>query len=192
VFDVGGKQILVYPSAVATVAYDVRTGVSIWRVVHGGMNASARPVIAENGLVIVTNGMGAMVAVNPNGTGDITESNVAWTLTRSVAKKSSPLVIGQRLYMVNDAGIASCVDIENGNPIWQQRLGGEFSASPIFDGEKIFAFSEAGDIHIFKPGDQFVRLGQCKLGDGFKASPAVVGNRLILRSVSHLYCISAE
>ncbi len=192
VFDVGGIQILVYPSAVATAAYDVRTGKPIWKVVHGGMNASARPVIADNGLVIATNGMGAMVAVNPNGTGNITESNVAWTLMRSVAKKSSPLVIGKRLYMVNDGGIASCVDIENGNPIWQQRLGGEFAASPIFDGEKILAFSETGDIHIFKPGDQFVRLGQCKIGDGFKASPAVVGNRLILRSVSHLYCISAE
>ncbi len=192
VFQVNGKPMLVYPSAMATIAYDVKTGEPIWTVYHDGMNASARPVIAENGLVIWTNGMGKMVAVKPTGTGDITESHLVWSLRQGVAKRPSQLVIGNRLYMISDKGIASCIDVENGNPIWQVRIGGEFAASPIFDGEKIFVFSESGDIHIFKPGDQFLRLGRSQLGDGFKASPAVVGNRMILRSFSHLYCISSE
>ncbi len=65
-----------------------------------------------------------------------------------------------------------------------------FAASPIFDGEKIYAFSEQGEIHVFKPGDRFVELSKSKLGDGFKASPAVVGDEMILRSFSHLYRIA--
>lgn len=192
VFKVDGQQILIYPSAVATIAYDVKNGKPIWTVYHGGMNASARPVMADNGLAIWTNGMGRMVAVKPQGTGNITKSNTAWSITRGAAKKSSPLVIGKRLYTVSDKGVLSCLDTENGNRIWQERLNGNFSASPLYDGENIFAFSEGGDVHIFKPGDKFVRLGKAKLGDGYKASPAVSGNRMILRSFSHLYCVSSE
>lgn len=189
VIKVDDKNLLVYPTAIATEAYDVKTGDKIWTVYHGGMNASARPLLAENGLLIWTNGMGRMVAVKPNGKGDITKSHVSWSTRQGVAKKSSQLVIGNRLYMVNDMGIASCLDIENGDRIWQQRLKGNFSSSPIFDGEKIFVFSEGGDVHVFKPGDEFERVSQSKLGDGFKASPAVSGNRMIVRSFSHLYCI---
>jgi outer membrane protein assembly factor BamB len=190
IFQVDNKPMLVYPSAVATIAYNPGTGKPIWTVYHDGMNASARPVIAGNGLVILTNGMGRMVAVDPTGAGNITETHVGWTLSKAVAKKSSQLVIGDRLYMVSDKGIASCIDPENGKPVWQERIGGAFSASPIFDGEKIFAFSEEGAIHVFKPGDHFVELAKSKLGDGFKASPAVVGDQMILRSFSHLYCVA--
>ena len=89
-------------------------------------------------------------------------------------------------------GIATCVDAKTGKPIWQERIGGSFAASPIFDGEHIFAFSEQGHMLVIEPANQFVQIGKSKLGDGFKASPAVVGNRMILRSISDLYCVSAK
>lgn len=191
IFEVNGEPLLVYPSAVATIAYRPKTGVPVWTVYHGGMNASARPVRTKLGLVILTNGMGRMIAVNPDGSGDITNTNIAWTSTKSVAKKSSQLVVGNRIYMVSDKGVVSCFDPSTGEPVWQERVKGSFAASPIFDGDKILAFSDDGVIYTFKPGAQFELLGKSKLGDGFWSSPAVVGNQMILRSMSHLYCVSA-
>lgn len=191
VFSINGKAVLVYPSAVATVGYDVSNGQPLWTVYHGGMNASARPLRSDDGLVIISNGMGKMVAVNPD-RDDHAKAKISWSLSRGVAKKSSPLVIGKRLFMVSDSGIASCVDITNGQTIWQERLGGKFSASPIYDGRHIFAFSESGRIHVFRPNDTFTLVKQSQLGPGFKASPAVVGKRLILRGFNHLYCIEGS
>lgn len=192
VFEVEGRPILVYPSAVATIAYDVKTGKQIWKVYHDGMNASARPLMTSKGLVILTNGMGKMVAVNPSGKGDITETHTVWMISKGVTRKPSQLIIDDRLFMFNDKGIASAVDVATGDIVWQERIGGAFSSSPIYDGEKIFAFSESGDIHVFRPSGEFVPLAKMKLGKGFKASPAVVRGKMILRSFSDLYCISSE
>ena len=187
VFEVDGRPILVYPSAVATIAYDVETGKQRWKVYHGGMNASARPLMTPGGLLILTNGMGKMVAVNPSGQGDITDTHTVWMLAKGVTRKPSQLIVGDRLFMFSDKGIASAIDVTTGEIVWQERVGGAFSSSPIYDGEKIFAFSESGEIHVIKPGDTFQPLAKIKMEDGFKASPAVVDGMLILRSFSSLY-----
>lgn len=192
VFQIDGKPILVYPSAKATIAYEPGSGNPIWTVYHGGMNASARPILTSDGLLVLTNGMGRMDAVDPRGTGDITNSNISWTMAKNVSRRPSPIVVDGRIYMFNDKGIATCVDAKNGELVWQKRIGGSFAASPIYDGEKILAFSEQGEIYAFQPGEKMIQRGKSKLGDGFKASPAVVGDVLILRSVSTLYCISND
>jgi len=196
IFDIDGKKLLVYPSASATIAYEVETGKPAWTVYHDGMNASARPIMTNNGLLVLTNGMGKMVAVDPKfepgseGSEDISKTNIKWRADKAIARKSSQLAIDKRVYMISDKGIASCLDQDTGEAVWQERIGGKFAASPIFDGEKIMVLSEDGTIHFFKPSDQFESLGKSKLGDGFMASPAFSGKRMILRSKSHLYCIS--
>ncbi len=192
VFNIDGKPLLIYPSAVATVAYDPAKGDPVWTVYHGGMNASARPLLTKEGVAIWTNGMGRMVAVNPKGKGDITKSNIVWSNKRNVAKKSSPLLIDGKLYMVNDMGILQCLDAKTGERIWQERLGGTFSASPVFDGEKVFALSEQGKVHVFKPGEKFERLNEVQMAKGFKASPAVAKNRLVIRSFKYLMCFEEK
>ena len=95
VFKIKGRDAVVYPSAAATIAYDVSTGETIWTVYHGGMNASARPLKTRAGNLIITNGMGQMVSVAPNGQGDITKSNVQWKNRRGISKKPTPLICGE-------------------------------------------------------------------------------------------------
>lgn len=188
VITVNGKPQLVYPSAVATIAYDPSNGDSLWTVYHDGMNASARPLYG-NGLVFLTNGMGSMVAVEPTGKGDVTDTHIAWSDRKGVAKKSSQLLIDDLFYMISDDGIATCREPKSGKILWQERLSGSYAASPIYAGGSIYLFSMDGDITTLKPGREFEQLAETQLGDGFMASAAVVGDQMILRSKTSLYSI---
>ena len=193
IFYVNDEPVLVYPSAVATIAYQPRSGSPVWTVYHGGMNVSARPVQGENGMVVISNGMGTMIAVDPascSNKPDAPTRDIIWKQTKGAAKKPSVIVNGNHLYMISDKGIASCLNLKTGTPTWQKRIGGAFSASPVSDGEKILALSEKGEVVILKADDEaFELISKTKLGDGFKASPAVAGDQLILRSISKLYSI---
>ena len=191
VIEVDGKEQLIYPSASATVAYDPQTGEPLWTVYHDGMNASARP-LHHDGLVFLTNGSGAMVAVRPDGKGDVTGTHIDWSARKFVAKKSSPIIVDGRFYMNSDDGVISCRKPATGEIVWQKREGGEFAASPIFADGRIYLFSVEGNILTLEPGDQLKILAETKLGDGFMASPAVVENDLILRSKSDLYLIRKD
>ncbi|MCO8122287.1 PQQ-binding-like beta-propeller repeat protein [Stieleria sp. TO1_6] len=189
VVDVDGQPQLIYPSAVATEAFDPATGERLWIVYHGGMNASARPLI-DDGLVFLTNGMGSMVAVRLGGKGDLTGSGIEWSGRKSVAKKSSPLMVDGLMYMNSDDGVISARDPKTGDVVWQKRAGGSFAASPIYAAGRIYMFSIEGEILTLRPGDSYDELAKTQLGDGFMASPAVVDDQMILRSKSDLYLIS--
>ncbi|MEM7455620.1 MAG: PQQ-binding-like beta-propeller repeat protein [Planctomycetota bacterium] len=189
VFEIDGEALLVSPSAIATTAYRPLTGEIVWTVYHDGMNASCRPVITPGGLVLITNGMGRMVAVDPKGRDDISDSNIEWQGSESVAKKASLLVIQERIYMIADNGILSCLDAESGETLWRERIGGTFAASPLFDGDKILLLDREGNAIVCRPSDEFELIAQSELGAGFMASPAVAGNKIILRSTERLICI---
>jgi outer membrane protein assembly factor BamB len=131
-----------------------------------------------------------LLAVRANGRGDVTGSHIAWRTGRNVPYISSPLVAGDELYMVNDNGIASCLDARTGAPRWQQRLSGPHAASPIYAGGVIYFLSEDGEATILRPGRSFQRMAVNRLEGQFLASPAVSGGALFLRSETHLYRIS--
>ncbi|MEO1525114.1 MAG: PQQ-binding-like beta-propeller repeat protein [Planctomycetota bacterium] len=188
VIDSGDREELIYPSAVATIAYAPQNGKTLWTVYHDGMNASARPIFGD-GLLFITNGMGSMVAVRPGGKGDVTGTHVAWSAQKSVAKKSSQLLIDGLLYMTSDDGVVSARDPKTGEIAWQKRAGGAYAASPIYARGRIYLFSMEGEILTLEPGDEFKQLAKTTLGDGFMASPAIVGDQMILRSKSNLYLI---
>lgn len=192
VVDVAQSQLLILPSAAATVAYDVTDGRPVWTVYHGGMNASARPQSTKHGTVLITNGMGKMVSVAIDGQGDATDTHIRFTRSKVVAQKSTPIVVNDLAFMLSDKGVASCIDAKTGKEKWAERLGGRFAASPITDGQKILALSESGRIHVFAASDQYQSLADEKFADGFNASPAAVDGSLILRSLTHLYRIKAN
>lgn len=189
IFEIDDKPLLIYPSAVATIAYDPMSGNQHWIVYHEGMNASARPLMTDDGMLIISNGMGKIVAVNPKGEGNISKTNIAWWSKITMPCKSSPILVDGKMYAHEDKGIMSCTDPTSGEIIWKQRVGGTYAASPIFANGKLYCFSGQGKIHVLTPGDKFNLMNEAELGDGFNASPAVSGNRLILRSISKLYCL---
>jgi outer membrane protein assembly factor BamB len=190
VIEVNGQPQLVSPSAGATIAYAPRTGEELWRVTHGGMNAAARPLFGHGRLYINTaDGGFKLFAMRPDGSGDVTESHVDWKCNKNVASRSSQLLIGDLIFMVNEASIASCVDAMSGNQLWQHRFGGDYCASPLYADGRIYYFSEFGMSPVIEPGREFKQLTDNKLDDGCMASPAITGKALILRTRTHLYRI---
>jgi outer membrane protein assembly factor BamB len=191
VIKVDGTDQLVSPSAVATIAYDPATGQELWKVYHGGMNASARPLYGQGLLFISTGHPGAfrLFAMRPNGHGDITKSHVVWKLDRGVPLRPSLLLIEDLLYMVNETGVASCLEAQSGQRVWQQRLGKEYTASPMYADGRLYFFDQEGSGHVLQAGREAKVLANNRLDDGCMASPAVAGKALYVRTRTHLYRI---
>jgi len=191
VIDVNGRQQLISPAAKATFAYDPRTGEELWYVRYEQHSAAARPLFA-NGLLYLSTGFsrGEVMAVRPDGHGDVSDTHIVWREMQAMPNKPSPLLVGDLLYTISDkGGGVTCLDALTGQQVWQERVGGNYSASPIFADGRIYFFSDDGRTSVIAPGREFKLLAENTLGDGFMASPAVVGNSLILRSRSHLYCV---
>jgi outer membrane protein assembly factor BamB len=190
--EVEGRKLLISPFAAATGAYDPLTGACVWTARHGGMNAAGRPLYGKGLLYISTaDGPNPLIAIAPTGSGDITE-NIAWRGLKAVPKRPSFLLIGDRLYMINDGGVASCLDATDGRVIWSQRLPGEYWTSPLYAEGLIYCFSQQGHVPVFKAADEFELVVDNKLDVGFVASPAVAGKAMILRSKTHLYRIERK
>jgi outer membrane protein assembly factor BamB len=191
---VNGQAQLISPSAVATIAYDPATGRELWKVYHGGMNVAARPIFGH-GLLFLCTGDGAphrLLAVRPDGHGDVTNSQVVWKQSKGVPSRSSLLLVDDLLYMANEVGVATCLDTQNGQVVWQQRLEDEFWASPIFADGRIYFFSREGTTHVIEPGRKGNLLAVNRLDEGCMATPAVGGKVLFARTKRHLYRIEGR
>jgi len=194
VITVGQQDQLVSVGAYRAAAYDPLTGQEIWRVSYGdGFSNVPRPVFGQ-GLVFIATGFQtpALMAVRPDGKGDVTRTHVAWTITRGAPYTPSPLLVGNDLYYVSDTGVLSLADAASGQIVWQQRLGGNYSASPVFADGRIYFQSEEGMTTVIAPGREFRRLASNRLDGATLASMAVSGGSFFIRSQSHLYRIAGK
>jgi outer membrane protein assembly factor BamB len=135
---------------------------------------------------------GQLLAVRMGGSGLLTDPHVVWRVKRGVPNKPSILLIDDLIYMIGDTGIASCIDAKSGEQVWQKRIGGEYSASPVYADGKIWLFSEDGKTIALKPGRSFEQLAENKLDEGYLASPAIAGKAFYLRTRTHLYRIEKK
>jgi outer membrane protein assembly factor BamB len=191
VIRVGERDEVVSVGAFRAAAYDPQSGKEIWRVGYGdGFSNVPRPVYGH-GLVYIATGFQqpSLIAVRPDGTGDVTRTHVAWTLHRGAPLTPSPLLVGDELYLVNDGGIASCLDATTGETRWQQRLDGNFSASPVFADGRIYFLSEDGVATVILPGKEFRKLATNQVDGRTLASMAVSAGSIFIRTDTHLYRI---
>jgi outer membrane protein assembly factor BamB len=191
VINVDGRDQLVSIGAYRAASYDPQTGREIWRVRYGdGFSNVPRPIYSH-GLVFIGTGFQepSMLAVRPTGTGDVTNTHVAYIIDRGAPFTPSPVVVGDEFYMVSDIGVASCLDVRTGKTHWQQRMPGNYSASPLFADNRIYFLSEEGVATVIAPGKEFRRLAVNTLDGMTYASIAVSQKSLLIRSDSHLYKI---
>ena len=194
VIRVGDRDQVVSVGAFRAAAYDPRSGREIWRVRYGdGFSNVPRPVFGH-GLVYIATGFQqpTLLAVRVDGAGDVSGTHVAWTLRRAAPLTPSPVLAGNELYIVNDGGIATCLDARTGEPYWVQRLGGNYSASPVWADGRIYFLSEEGVATVIAPGRAFRKLATNPLDGATLASMAVSERSIFIRTDSHLYRIGPQ
>jgi len=188
---VNGKLQMLSAGAKAAYAYDPRTGRELWRVQYGAWSAASRPLYRD-GLAYIITGFGGkteLLAIRCNGEGDVTDNQVAWRTDKQVSKTPSPILVDDCLYLISDDGMVSCLEAASGQKVWQERIGGNYSASPVYGDGRIYFFSQQGKTTVIKPGRTFETLATNTLDDGFMASPGVDGKAFFLRTKTHLYRI---
>ena len=184
-----GKPMLISNGAKATYGYEPATGKELWRFEERGAHSpAARPVVGA-GMVFLTPGFGAkqVIALKLGGSGLLDESAVAWREKKAAPNKPSLLFDNGLLYVLDDNGMASCLDAKTGEMKWRERIGGNYSASPLLAEGRIYFFSEEGKVVVVAAAPEFQKIAEGKFDDGFMASPAVSGKALFLRTRTALY-----
>ena len=185
-----GPQMIV-PGARWVVSYDPSTGDPIWWAKYTkGYSIVPRPVFGNGVVYICTTSPGHQLwAIRTDGRGDVSDTHIEWTVKRQVPNKVSPLLVGADLYMVTDTGVATCLDTRTGKALWQKRLEGNFSASPLATPTHLYFFGEDGRTTVFDPADPAQPVSENRLPGQVVATPAVAGDTLLMRTETHLWAI---
>ncbi len=190
VIEVGGQKQVISPGSGFVGAYRPTDGAELWRVHYGeGYSVVPRPVFAH-GLLYLSSGFDSAVlyAIRPEGAkGDVTGTHVAWTLKKAAPHTPSLLVVEDLLFCVSDAGIASCLEAKTGEVLWSERLGGNFSASPVYAAGRIYLQNETGSTFVLKAARQFEVLATNEIGEKTLASLAPAEGALFIRGENHLF-----
>lgn len=188
VIDTPAGEQLISPAADHVFAYDPATGRELWRFDYKGFSNVPRPLFGH-GLVYLCTGYmkPELWAFRPDGSGVRSDSEVVWRRTEQVPAIPSPILVGDELYMVSNNGVATCMDAHSGEIFWRERLGGDFSASPVAAGGLIYLGNESGEVFVLRPGRSYQLVATNKLDAPLMASPAVIDGALILRTETHLY-----
>lgn len=189
VIEVDGKKQIVSPGANFVAAYDPADGKEIWHVETQGYSTVPRPVFGH-GLVFISSGYdppSTLMAIRPDGTGNITKTNIAWQTKKGAPLTPSPLLVGDELYVIADNGAASCLDAKSGKVHWTERIAGAYSSSPILVGDRIYFQSEDGKTTVVRAATKYEVLGHGDLGEKTLSSFAVADGAIFARTDKNLY-----
>jgi len=185
-----GQEVLVSPAADWIYGYDPATGRELWKMSYGvlGFSIVPRPVTAHGLLYISTSFMQPeLLALKLGGAKTVPE--IVWREKKGAPTMSSPLVVGDELYMVSDKGVATCLDAKTGDVAWTERLGGNFSSSPLVADGHIYVGNRDGETFVIKPGRTFTLEATNQLEGQIMATPAALDRALYLRTDKAIYRI---
>jgi outer membrane protein assembly factor BamB len=189
---IGGRDELIFNGSSAVTAYEPATGEELWS--QEGTSIESIPMLAiGGGLLFSTSGRnGPIFAMRPDKGGGDTLVSLVWRSEHGGPHVPSSAYYEGRLYVVNDTGIVTCFDAATGDTLWQKRLRGHFSTSPLVVGDKLLLISEEGVTYVLQSGAQFRLLGENRLSGTIYATPAVLGGRLYFRTTTELICVGLK
>lgn len=193
--DVGGRMEIVMNGHSAVRGYDPNTGAELWSC--KSFNGRGCPTVTPaNGNIFVVNGLkGDVYAVHPGGMGDVTETNMLWHTPRNTGRDlPSPIIVGDQMLVVNmQGGILTSYATNDGKELWKERIGGNYSASPVAYQDRAFFVAESGTVNVIDPTQETKVVGQNSVGasddEVFRSSMAMSEGQVFLRSDRVLYVI---
>jgi len=191
----GGAIEIVVTGGDCVTGHDPETGRELWRAT--GLNPEndpyyrivASPLVVGD-LVIAPTRVRPLLAIRAGGRGDVSRSHRVWSFDNG-PDVPTPVTDGKYLYLVNDKGIAWCLDVKTGEKLYgEQRLKpGTYSGSPVLADGRLYATNEDGLTSVVKAGPAFEVLAENDLQDYTLSSPAVSDGQIFIRTAQHLYCI---
>jgi outer membrane protein assembly factor BamB len=189
-------------------SYDPETGKLLWSMTGSG-RTGVTPVADTERLYVDSyqrdsGHTGVLAAIRPGASGDITlgpdqtsNTYVAWSTPIKGCRMASPAICGDYLYVLEQfAGIIHCLDAKTGKEYYRKRVpsaAAGFTASPLIDGEHVFCLDQSGRMHVLQAGPELKRLSLNRLNEEMCwASPAVAGNRIIIRTSGQLFGIGEK
>ena len=190
VIEVAGQPQLVTCGQPWVIAYHPVDGTELWRVKGLDSSELAPSPVYAGGKVIASNPGVAVLAIRPDGQGDVTATNVAWKTDSGVPSVPSPVSDGKRLYLLTGDGQLSCLDPETGRVNWTHDFADEFYSSPVIGGDRVLIVTRKGSAHVVANADQFRELGKSELGEDCNTTPALDRQGLYLRCAKHLFYLA--
>jgi len=192
--DMAGRTQMIQCGDRCVTSFDPDTGDQLWTVDGPSQEFVGTPVYSEKaGLVFVSSSWPkrVLLAIRPDGSGNVTETHIAWRHTKGAPYVPSMIVADDFLLSVNNGGTAFCYDAATGNVHWEEKLG-RHHASPVLVNGLLFFINDDGQINVIKPGPDFNRVAQYELGQSCYASPAISDGQVFLRGFQHLFCLSQK
>ena len=194
IFEAAGKMQMVVSGSKCVASYDPDTGRQHW-IIDGPTEQFVANLVYTDGLFMITGGWPTrhILGIRPDGTGNVTDTHVAWHLKerKIVSYVPSPIARGRYFYLVSDGGVATCLEAKTGRKMWSERLGRHHSASPVLAEGRLYFLDDAGVTHVLKAEPAFEVIARNDLGEPCRASPAVSRGQIVIRSTKNLYCIGA-
>lgn len=175
----------------AVIAYDPRSGEELWRV-EGTTSIVCPTPLIYGGLIYSTSGRnGPVICIRPGGSGDVTDSHVVWSVNQGAPYVPTGVVYRNRVFTINDNGVAMCWNAGNGEEVWKHRIGGSFTGSIVAGDGKLYAADEDGTIYTLAAADKFQELSRHDLGEKCLTTPALSDGKIYVRTENALYCFRA-
>ncbi|HWH68847.1 MAG TPA: PQQ-binding-like beta-propeller repeat protein [Candidatus Sulfotelmatobacter sp.] len=190
--DESGQTVVLSGAGDVVQAFAPNSGERLWSSFNKGEGV-VPSLAAGQGLVFTASGYSGRESIKAfrlGGHGDLQETNLAWEQRKGMPHVPSLLYVKPHLFAVNDAGLSQCLKADTGEILWQERLGGNFSASPVYADGKVYFLSDAGETTVVEAAPQFKVLAKNPLNEKCQSSMAVSQQRLFIRSAKHLFCIA--
>ncbi len=192
---IDGRTQMILSGDKSVTSYDPRTGKLHW-IIRGPTEQFVASLVYNGRLLFMTAGFPEhhILAIRPDGEGDVTDTHVAWRTTKGCAYVPSPIASpdGRYFLVVSDGGIASCFEADTGDRKWMERLGRHFSTSAVSAEGRVYFLCDDGSMTVLRPGDDLDVVARNELPEECFASPAISQGNLFIRSVKYLYCIGAR
>ncbi len=189
---IGDRTQMVLSGSKSVASYDPASGKRHW-IIDGPTEQFVASMVYDGKFLFITGGFPArhILAIRPDGRGNVTDTHIAWRTNRGAAYVPSPIVEGPYFLIVSDNGIASGFEAKNGNRLWMERLGGGHSASTVSAGGLVYFVSDKGVTTVVRPGKKFEVVAKNELGERCSASPAISGGTIYIRGHKNLFAIKA-
>ncbi len=197
IVNVNGQDQLISNGSAACIAYDPNTGKEIWRVV-GGIDSTISMPFSEDGIVFFYTGFqiddtdekyAELIAVNPEGRGDIGETNVIWKMRTPILQLLTPLVKDGLIYTIDTKSIMMCIEAKSGEIVWSKRIRGKYNSSPVYAAGKIYFSSTTGKVIVIKEGRDLEILSENELEGEIWTTPVILDENILIRTSKYLYKI---